>query len=65
MNKNEIGRQVICELMGEEFLLKKDSQKNDFNSVIHEYAEEVCFGGVWAREGIDKKTRSIELLKKC
>lgn len=59
MDAKEIGRKVIVELMGAEFLAAKDKIRNDFNAVIQEYAEEVCFGRVWSRDGIDRKLRSI------
>lgn len=59
MNTTETGRQVIRELMGDEFLVAKDKTKNHFNAPIHEYAEDVCFGRVWSRTGIDRKQRSI------
>lgn len=59
METKEMGRQVIRELMGAEFLEAKDKTRNGFNSVIQEYAEEVCFGRTWARPGIDRKQRSI------
>ena len=47
------------ELMGEGYCEGKDTRKNSFNGVLDEYAEEVCFGRVWARPGIDRKLRSI------
>jgi 4-carboxymuconolactone decarboxylase len=53
------GREIIKELMGEEYLVKRDKLRNSFNSVIQEYSDEVCFGRVWAREGLDRKIRSI------
>lgn len=53
------GRRIMNELMGEGYVEKKDQVKNSFNDVIHEYSEEVCFGRIWARDGIDRKTRSI------
>lgn len=59
MDTKEIGRKVISELMGAEFLAAKDKTRNEFNVDIQEYAEEVCFGRVWARDGIDRKLRSI------
>ncbi|MBK5122221.1 carboxymuconolactone decarboxylase family protein [Burkholderia sp. R-69980] len=59
METKEVGRQVMRELMGDAFLEAKDKTRNNFNAVIHEYAEEVCFGRVWARTGIDRKQRSI------
>lgn len=45
--------------MGADYVAGKDKKRNSFNSVIQEYSEEVCFGRIWSREGIDRKTRSI------
>ena len=59
MNTREIGRQIIQELRGPKYMEDRDKQRNAFNSVIQEYADEVCFGRVWARKGIDRKLRSI------
>jgi 4-carboxymuconolactone decarboxylase len=59
MNTKEMGRQVMQELMGAKYIEDKDKKRNAFNSVIHDYSEEVCFGRVWARKGIDRKLRSI------
>ncbi len=53
------GRRIMNELMGDGYVEKKDQNRNRFNDVIQDYSEEVCFGRVWAREGIDRKTRSI------
>src|SRR6478609_3116323 len=53
------GRRIMNELMGDGYVEKKDQGRNSFNDVIQDYSEEVCFGRVWAREGIDRKTRSI------
>lgn len=55
----EVGRQIIRELVGEESFAKRDKTRNDFNSLFVDYAEGMCFGQVWAREGIDRKQRSI------
>lgn len=55
----ETGRRIMNELMGEGYVEKKDAVRNEFNDVIQEYSEEVCFGRVWARDGIDRKQRSI------
>jgi len=54
-----IGRRIMNELLGDGYVEKKDHAKNEFNDVIHEYSEEVCFGRIWARNGIDRKVRSI------
>jgi 4-carboxymuconolactone decarboxylase len=59
MDYKEIGRKIQGELMGEQYLVDKGKKKNAFNGVLHEYSEEVCFGRVWSRTGIDRKQRSI------
>jgi 4-carboxymuconolactone decarboxylase len=59
MNPKETGRQIMNELMGAGYVERKDAKLSAFNSVLNEYSEEVCFGRVWAREGIDRKLRSI------
>ena len=53
------GRRIMNELMGDGYVEKKDGNRNSFNDVIQDYSREVCFGRVWARDGIDRKTRSI------
>lgn len=53
------GRRIMNELMGEGYVELKDQNRNAFNDVIQDYSEEVCFGRIWGREGIDRKTRSI------
>jgi 4-carboxymuconolactone decarboxylase len=59
MGSKEDGRRVLTELMGPEYVQKKAEARNSFNDVLQDFAEEVCFGRVWAREGIDRKQRSI------
>ena len=59
MDTKETGRQIMRELMGADYVEGRDKKRNAFNSVINEYSEEVCFGRVWARKGIDRKLRSI------
>lgn len=55
----EIGRKIIAELRGQAFLDQRSKSQNRFNSVLQDYADEVCFGRTWARPGIDRKLRSI------
>ncbi len=59
MSTKEIGRQIMRELKGDEFLAAKDKTRNEFNASINDYAEEVCFGRIWAGNDIDRKQRSI------
>ena len=59
MGDREIGEQIMGELMGPGYLEGRESQRNAFNDVLQDYSAEVCFGRVWARPAIDRKTRSI------
>ncbi|WP_018639816.1 carboxymuconolactone decarboxylase family protein [Parafrankia elaeagni] len=55
----EKGRRILSELMGADYVAAKEKKRNSFNEVIQDYSEEVCFGRIWSREGIDRKQRSI------
>ena len=63
INPNETardtGRRIISELQGAEAAERRLKTRNSFNAPLHEYAEEVCFGRVWSRDGISRKQRSI------
>jgi 4-carboxymuconolactone decarboxylase len=53
------GKKILRELMGPGHLEKRQKARNSFNAVLQDYSEDVCFGRVWAREGIDRKLRSV------
>ncbi|MDM0116263.1 carboxymuconolactone decarboxylase family protein [Variovorax sp. J22R133] len=59
MDTKAAGLKVMRELMGDEFMEARTKKINSFNSVLHDYMEDVCFGRIWARDGIDRKLRSI------
>ena len=53
------GRRILTELQGPAFVQNKEKARNKFNAVLQDYSEEVCFGRIWAREGLPRKYRSI------
>jgi 4-carboxymuconolactone decarboxylase len=55
----EKGRAILREMMGDEGLKSRDAKKNSFNATVQEYSDEVCFGMVWSREGLERKQRSM------
>jgi 4-carboxymuconolactone decarboxylase len=59
MDAKQTGRKIMNELMGEGYCEGKDKRANAFTSVLNDYSEEVCFGRIWSRPGIDRKLRSI------
>lgn len=53
------GEQIMGELMGDGYLVRRAQQRNTFNDVLQDYSAEVCFGRTWARPGLDRKLRSV------
>lgn len=58
-NAGEIGRGIIRDLMGDAYLERRAQNPNPFGSVMQEFADEVCFGRVWARDGLERKLRCV------
>lgn len=57
--KREIGRGIMREVIGDEYFDKRDASTNDFNADARKLSEEYCFGDIWARPGLERKTRSL------
>ncbi len=53
------GDKVRREVLGDEFVDKSFANTDDFMREMFELSTEYCWGGVWAREGLSHKTRSI------
>jgi 4-carboxymuconolactone decarboxylase len=46
-------------VIGAEFVDKALASADDFNMPLQELVTEYCWGAVWGREGLEKKTRSL------
>lgn len=55
----EIGRQNLREIIGDEYFEKRVSSTNDFNRPVRDFSDEICFGDVWERPGLERKFRSL------
>ena len=55
----ERGLEIRKSVLGKEFVEKSIASADDFNRPLQELVTEYCWGAVWGREGLDKKTRSI------
>jgi 4-carboxymuconolactone decarboxylase len=55
----EKGRAIRSSVLGKEFVDKAFQQADDFSMPMQELVTEYCWGAVWGREGLDKKTRSL------
>jgi 4-carboxymuconolactone decarboxylase len=55
----EKGLQIRKDTLGAEFVENAFRTADDFNRPMQELVTEYCWGAVWGREGLDKRTRSL------
>ena len=55
----EEGLRVRREVLGAEYVDKTVASATDFNREFQELVTEYCWGKVWTRPGLDRKTRSL------
>lgn len=53
------GLKVRREVLGEEYVNASLQNADGFNKVMQEYVTQYCWGEVWNRPGLDRKTRSF------
>jgi 4-carboxymuconolactone decarboxylase len=61
MNKEyfDRGLEIRKSVLGAEFVENSFKTADDFNMPMQELATEYCWGAVWGREGLSRKTRSL------
>ncbi|HZM60698.1 MAG TPA: carboxymuconolactone decarboxylase family protein [Vicinamibacterales bacterium] len=55
----ERGLEIRKSVLGKEFVENAIRTADDFSKPLQELVTEYCWGAVWGREGLDKKTRSL------
>lgn len=55
----ERGLQVRKEVVGVEYVEKSISEADDFTRPLQDLVTTYCWGAVWTREGLSRKTRSL------
>lgn len=55
----EKGLKIRREVLGAEFVDKAIATADDFNRPLQELVTQYCWGEVWGRPGLDRRTRSI------
>ena len=53
------GEQVRRQVMGDAFVDRALNNATDFTQPLQDFVNEHAWGGVWTREGLDRKTRSL------
>jgi 4-carboxymuconolactone decarboxylase len=55
----DTGREIRSAVLGKEFVDAAFKAADDFSMPMQELVTEYCWGAVWGRPGLDKKTRSL------
>ncbi|GIM92033.1 carboxymuconolactone decarboxylase family protein [Paractinoplanes toevensis] len=55
----ERGNRIRREVLGDAHVNRSLAQATDFTRVLQEYVTASCWGDVWSRDGIDRRTRSL------
>jgi 4-carboxymuconolactone decarboxylase len=53
------GRQVRTAVLGEAYVQKAMENADEFSQPLQDLVTEYCWGAVWGREGLPRKTRSM------
>ncbi|AEF21089.1 carboxymuconolactone decarboxylase family protein [Pseudomonas fulva] len=53
------GLKTRKEVLGDEYVNKSLQSADEFNMVMQEHVTQYCWGDVWNRPGLDRKTRSF------
>jgi len=55
----EKGLKVRKEVLGEDYVNKSIAGADEFTRTMAEWSTECCWGALWTRPGLDRRTRSI------
>ena len=55
----EKGREIRSSVLGKEFVDAAFKAADSFSMPMQELVTEYCWGAVWTREGLDRRTRSL------
>ena len=59
MTRFDEGLSVRKEVLGDEYVERALGNVTEFTEPIQQLVTEYCWGAVWTRDGIDRKTRSL------
>jgi 4-carboxymuconolactone decarboxylase len=55
----ERGLKIRKEVLGEDYVNKSIAGADDFTRTMAEWSTEFCWGALWTRPGLDRRSRSI------
>jgi 4-carboxymuconolactone decarboxylase len=57
--KYEKGMQIRRSVLGEDHVNRAEAHKSDFDQDFQRFITEAAWGSIWARPGLDRKTRHL------
>jgi 4-carboxymuconolactone decarboxylase len=58
----DAGMKVRREVLGDEYVDRATGQATEFSAPLQEFITRYAWGGVWTRDGLDRRTRSVVTL---
>jgi len=55
---HEIGMRIRREVLGDEYVDRALANTSEFTAAFQDFITRYAWGGVWSREGLDRRTRS-------
>jgi 4-carboxymuconolactone decarboxylase len=55
----DTGLKIPREVLGAEYVDKSISMSDEFNRPLQDLVTQYCWGAIWSRPGLDRKTRSL------
>jgi len=55
----ELGETIRREVLGDEYVDRATQSASEFNKPLQQLVTEYCWGDVWGRPGLDRRTRSL------
>jgi 4-carboxymuconolactone decarboxylase len=56
------GRAAMHEILGAEYMARRDASTSEFNAPLRALSEEFAYGTLWARPGLGRRERSLVTL---
>ncbi len=55
----EAGRQVMREVLGEDYVARRDTTTTPLNAAVRRLSEEFAYASIWTRPAFDRRQRSL------
>jgi 4-carboxymuconolactone decarboxylase len=57
--RHQLGTSIRREVLGDEHVDRSTGQVSAFSAPVQDWVTRACWGDVWSRDGLDRRTRSL------